>query len=47
MTGEEFDVVVLGGGVGGVAAVRNLASADLAVALVEDRLVGGECRYCL
>src|SRR3569833_1495007 len=45
VTGEEFDVVVLGGGVGGVAAVRNLASAGQAVALVEDRLVGGECRY--
>ncbi len=45
MTGEEFDVVVLGGGVGGVAAVRNLVSAGLAVSLVEDRLVGGECRY--
>jgi pyruvate/2-oxoglutarate dehydrogenase complex dihydrolipoamide dehydrogenase (E3) component len=45
VTGGEFDVVVLGGGVGGVAAVRNLASAGLAVALVEDRLVGGECRY--
>ena len=41
----EFDVVVVGGGVGGVAAVRKLASAGLAVALVEDRLVGGECRY--
>ena len=46
MTGEEFDVVVVGGGVGGVAAVRKLASAGLAVALVEDRLVGGECHYC-
>ena len=45
MTGEEFDVVVMGGGVGGVAAARKLASAGLAVALVEDRLVGGECRY--
>jgi len=45
MTDHEFDVVVVGGGVGGVAAVRNLASAGLSVALVEDRLVGGECRY--
>ena len=45
MTDQEFDVVVVGGGVGGVAAVRNLASAGLSVALVEDRLVGGECRY--
>src|SRR3954454_22076867 len=45
VTGEEFDVIVVGGGVGGVAAARNLASAGLAVALVENRLVGGECRY--
>jgi dihydrolipoamide dehydrogenase len=43
--GTDFDVVVVGGGVGGVAAVRKLASAGLAVALVEDRLVGGECHY--
>src|SRR4051812_36828891 len=42
---KDFDVVVLGGGVGGVAAVRKLASAGLSVALVEDRLVGGECHY--
>jgi pyruvate/2-oxoglutarate dehydrogenase complex dihydrolipoamide dehydrogenase (E3) component len=43
--GDDFDVVVLGGGVGGVAAVRKLAAAGLSVALVEDRLVGGECHY--
>src|SRR6185312_11933696 len=43
--GREFDVVVVGGGVGGVAAVRKLASVGLEVALVEDRLVGGECHY--
>ena len=43
--GKDFDVVVLGGGVGGVAAVRKLASAGLSVALVEDRLVAGECHY--
>jgi dihydrolipoamide dehydrogenase len=42
---KELDVVVIGGGVGGVAAVRKLASSGLAVALVEDRLVGGECHY--
>ncbi len=42
---EDFDVVVVGGGVGGLATVRKLASAGLAVALVEDRLVGGECHY--
>jgi pyruvate/2-oxoglutarate dehydrogenase complex dihydrolipoamide dehydrogenase (E3) component len=43
--GNDFDVVVLGGGVGGVAAVRKLASRGLSAALVEDRLVGGECHY--
>jgi pyruvate/2-oxoglutarate dehydrogenase complex dihydrolipoamide dehydrogenase (E3) component len=43
--GKDFDVVIVGGGVGGVAAVRKLASAGLSVALVEDRLVGGECHY--
>ncbi|WP_232004722.1 FAD-dependent oxidoreductase [Mycobacterium sp. ACS1612] len=37
MTVENFDVVVVGGGVGGVATVRKLASAGLAVALVEDQ----------
>ncbi|WP_082947683.1 NAD(P)/FAD-dependent oxidoreductase [Mycobacterium sp. E2479] len=44
-TGKYFDVVVMGGGVGGVAAVRKLAAEGFAVALVEDRLVGGECHY--
>jgi pyruvate/2-oxoglutarate dehydrogenase complex dihydrolipoamide dehydrogenase (E3) component len=43
--GKEFDVVVVGGGVAGVAAVRKLASLGLSAALVEDRLVGGECHY--
>lgn len=42
---KDFDVIVIGGGVGGVAAVRKLASVGLSVALVEDRLVGGECHY--
>ncbi|WP_237682992.1 dihydrolipoyl dehydrogenase family protein [Mycolicibacterium agri] len=37
--------MVIGGGVGGVAAVRKLAAAGLEIALVEDRLVGGECHY--
>jgi dihydrolipoamide dehydrogenase len=41
----DFDVIVVGGGVGGVAAVRKLASVGFSVALVEDRLVGGECHY--
>lgn len=43
--GKDFDVIVVGGGVGGVAAVRKLASGGLSVALVEDRLFGGECHY--
>src|ERR1041384_2957498 len=43
--GKDFDVVVMGGGVGGVAALRKLAAEGFAVALVEDRLVGGECHY--
>jgi dihydrolipoamide dehydrogenase len=43
--GKDFDVVVVGGGVGGVAAVRKLVSVGLSVALVEDRLVGRECHY--
>lgn len=43
--GKEFDAIVLGGGVGGVATVRKLASVGLSVALVEDRLFGGECHY--
>ena len=34
MTGNEFDVIVMGGGVGGVAAERKLASASLSAALV-------------
>ncbi|WP_081290881.1 dihydrolipoyl dehydrogenase family protein [Mycobacterium asiaticum] len=41
----DFDVIVVGGGVGGVAAVRKLAAMGLSVALVEDRLIGGECHY--
>ncbi|ULN45693.1 NAD(P)/FAD-dependent oxidoreductase [Mycolicibacterium goodii] len=45
MTREQFDVIVVGGGVGGVAAVRKLAAAGLKVSIVEDRLVGGECHY--
>ncbi|ORJ62266.1 dihydrolipoyl dehydrogenase family protein [Mycobacterium simiae] len=42
---RHFDVVVVGAGVGGVAAVRKLAATGLAVALVENRLLGGECHY--
>ncbi|MCV7260789.1 dihydrolipoyl dehydrogenase family protein [Mycobacterium shimoidei] len=42
---KDFDVVVVGAGVGGVAAVRKLVALGIAVALVEDRLAGGECHY--
>jgi pyruvate/2-oxoglutarate dehydrogenase complex dihydrolipoamide dehydrogenase (E3) component len=41
----EFDVAVIGGGPGGTAAARNLAAQGFKVALIEDRLIGGECHY--
>lgn len=44
VTRTESDVIALGG-VGGVVAVRKLASAGLSVAIVEDRLLAGECHY--
>src|ERR1051325_1701500 len=42
---ERFDVVVLGAGTGGETLAHELASAGRRVAVVEDRLVGGECPY--
>jgi pyruvate/2-oxoglutarate dehydrogenase complex dihydrolipoamide dehydrogenase (E3) component len=41
----EFDVAVIGGGPGGASAASYLAAEGLKVALVEDRLIGGECHY--
>jgi pyruvate/2-oxoglutarate dehydrogenase complex dihydrolipoamide dehydrogenase (E3) component len=45
MTEHEVDVVVIGMGPGGEYAAAELARAGLAVAAVEDSLVGGECPY--
>jgi pyruvate/2-oxoglutarate dehydrogenase complex dihydrolipoamide dehydrogenase (E3) component len=42
---REVDVVVLGAGPSGEVIAGRLAERDLEVALVEDRLVGGECSF--
>jgi pyruvate/2-oxoglutarate dehydrogenase complex dihydrolipoamide dehydrogenase (E3) component len=42
---RSFDVVVIGAGPAGEVAAGRLAEAGLEVAIVEDRLVGGECAY--
>jgi len=42
---REFDVVVIGAGVGGEVAAGRLGENGLSVAIVEDGLVGGECSY--
>ena len=42
---REFDVVVIGAGAAGEVAAGRIGEGGLSVAIVEDRLVGGECSF--
>src|SRR5439155_4966744 len=42
---ETYDAVVLGGGSAAETVAKTLARNGKSVAVVEERLVGGECRY--
>src|SRR5215213_10226091 len=42
---RNFDVVVIGGGPAGEEIAGRLGGQGLEVAIVEDRLIGGECGY--
>ncbi len=45
MNAHRFDVIVVGAGPAGEVAAGRLGDRGLSVAVVEDRLVGGECSY--